>query len=73
MDKYLAATQAHIRLAQLALGARMDALESQPKGMSRRYSKMQHTTALLHLIDEVDKLLQSDPDVWEKEKDEVPF
>ncbi len=73
MDADLSAANAHLYLTMLCLVARQSRLEKTTTRMSRHYSRIAHTVALIHLVEELQGLVQQDPDMWDDEPDLVPF
>lgn len=73
MDADLSAANAHLRLAEMALAHRLAELEKSKSRMSRHYSRMAHTAALLILVNELQGLVAQDPDEWDEEPELVPF
>lgn len=73
MDSELAAARASIKLALQALEARRKRLENTRSKLSRHYNRVQHTAAMIGLLEQVAGVLLHDPDLWDDEPDSVPF
>lgn len=73
MDIELKTAAMHLRLAALALTERGSRLESARTRMSRHYNRVQHTAALIALLEELRGVIQQDPDLWDDNPDDVPF
>lgn len=73
MDQYLHDVQAHLRLAELTLRARLTWSEHQPKGMSFRHNRLAQTKALLAMVAETRRMAVLQDDGWWNEADDVPF
>lgn len=73
MDIELAAARANLKLAEQALTIRRKRLENTTTKLSRHYNTVQHTEALIGLLQELRGLLEQDPQKWDDEPDLVPF
>ena len=73
MDIELQVVRSHLRLAAMALQQRTRKLENTRSKLSRHYSTVAHTAALLVLLEELQGLVLQDPDLWDDEPENVPF
>jgi len=73
MDIHLQVLASHLRLAEMALEARTKGLENTRSKHSRHYNRVNHTAAMLSLVQELRGLALQDPDVWDDEPELVPF
>lgn len=73
MDAHITAVRSHLKLANAVLEERLRALETTRTRLSRHYSTVAHTRAMLTLVEELRGLAEQDPDMWDAEPDIVPF
>lgn len=73
MDTYLAAVRSHLKLSRMMLQERLKVVEKSPVGLIRRQARIEHSRAMLSLIEEVEGIVMQDPDMWDEEPGLVPF
>lgn len=62
-----------LKLVQLVLEHRQKRLVSTTTKLSRHYSTLRHTDAMLAFLEEMQGVCQQDPTNWDDEPDLVPF
>lgn len=73
MDKELQQATSQLRLALMCLQQREKRLQNTGRKLSRHYNRVQHTQAMIGLLEEILGVALQDPDVWDDEPDLVPF
>lgn len=73
MDFIQMAVEAHLKLAYVAAQARLERLEKERPRLSRHYSRMRQTQAVIGLLEEVRGIAAQDPEHWDDDEDIVPF
>lgn len=73
MDVELTQAAGQLRLALLVLQHRRKRLQNTKTKLSRHYNRVQHTEALIGLLEELNGLVLQDPDNWDSEPELVPF
>lgn len=73
MDVELQAARSHARLMIAVLIAREKRLQQTKSKLSLHYNTVAHTRVLIGLVEELQGVLEQDPQMWEDEPDIVPF
>lgn len=73
MDNQLKLIEMMLKTAIGMAKSRQVDIESKPVGLSRRWSRLRHTEAIIGLLEELQGVVAQDPDHWDDDPELLPF